>query len=107
MQESVLGVIDEYRGADMHGVYKTDALLDATPFHQSRDGVGDVNKSTPILDFKPEILCKRLHPFDMPEQLRCGNSTNGAKPAISEFPFLIGDPVRKGGSTASPKGSLK
>src|SRR5215471_6312228 len=56
MQQAVLGIVDEYRCADMHGVGQAEPFLNSALAHELFDRWRDIYKATPVGHFKPKIF---------------------------------------------------
>jgi hypothetical protein len=56
VQQALLGVIDEYRSRDVHGVDQAKTLSNPAFSHQVFNGPGDVDETTPAGDLKPKLF---------------------------------------------------
>src|SRR6267154_708758 len=61
IQQTLLGIIDEYGCCYMHRVHEAKSFLHAALPHQSLNRFRDVDKSTPVWNFEPEMLGEAFH----------------------------------------------
>ena len=73
VEQTVLGVVDEDRGGDVHGVDEAKAFRDAAFADEFGDGAGDVDEAAAIRDFKPKMFGQRFHGVVVAERGRGEN----------------------------------
>ncbi len=69
VEQALLGVIDENRGGNVHGVHKAQSLLDRALSHQLFNRACDVHKPPAVGHFKPKMFRQRFHSVMQPARL--------------------------------------
>ena len=66
LDQSILGIIDEDTGGDVHGVDEAEPLLDATALEQRGNGLGDVQVIPAVGSLEPKVFSEAFHGIGMP-----------------------------------------
>ena len=73
MQQTILGIIDENGGRDVHCVHQAKTFLYRTLADEVFDRWGDVDKPAPIRNFEPQMFGQAFHDRDMASANRQSN----------------------------------
>ena len=61
VKETLLGIIDKYRGSNVHGVDEAKPFPNPALAHQIFDSAGDINKSSSSRHLEPKLFPETFH----------------------------------------------